>query len=194
VSKGELLINGQNINDIRIADWYRNIGILFQEYNRYDFLSAEENIAIGDISREDKKGIREAAKMADAHELINEFEFGYDQILSEKYEGGTRPSSGQWQKIAIARFFYRNAPVVIFDEPTAAIDAVAEYRIFNKIYEFFTGKTVIIISHRFSTVRNADRIIVFEKGKIAEQGSHDELMAMNGKYAEAFRLQAEGYS
>ena len=99
----------------------------------------------------------------------------------------------QWQKIAIARFFYRDAPLVIFDEPTAAIDAVSEQNIFDKIYKSFKNKTVIIISHRFSTVRNADRIIVFDKGKIVEHGSHEELMAIKGKYYKAFQIQAKGY-
>ena len=114
--------------------------------------------------------------------------------MGEKYKNGIRPSTGQWQKLAIARFFYRNAPLVIFDEPTASIDVVSEYNIFNKIYEFFENKTVIIISHRFSTVRNADRIIVLKDGQITEEGSHSELMKKNGQYAQAFLLQAEGYA
>jgi ATP-binding cassette subfamily B protein len=113
--------------------------------------------------------------------------------LSEKYKDGIRPSTGQWQKIAIARLFYRRASLVIFDEPTAAIDAVSEAKIFDRIYKYFKNKTVIIISHRFSTVRNADRIIVFDKGKIVEHGSHEELMAIKGKYYKAFKLQAKGY-
>lgn len=195
VSGGELLVNDVNINDLRIDSWYKNIGVLFQDFNTYPHLTATENVTIGDLSKKVKnREVKKYAKRADAHGFIKEFEEGYDQILSEKYKGGVRPSTGQWQKLAIARFFYRDAPLVIFDEPTAAIDAMSEKKIFDKIYKFFENKTVVIISHRFSTVRNADRIIVFEKGRIVEHGSHRELMEINGTYAKAFRLQAEGYN
>jgi ABC-type multidrug transport system fused ATPase/permease subunit len=191
---GIVEINGTSISEIKTEDWYKNIGVLFQDYNFYGQLSPRENIYLGDsLNAKDEERIVEASKNADAHNFIMEFPKQYDQILSERYEGGIRPSSGQQQKISIARFFYRNAPLVIFDEPTAAIDAVSEYNIFNKIYEFFKNKTVVIISHRFSTVRNADRIIVMEKGQIAEEGSHKELMKKGGIYAHAFKLQAEGY-
>ncbi len=195
VSGGSILINNQNLNDLEIDSWYKNVGILFQEYNFYDHLSPKENIYLGrpdEPLNEDR--IVESAINADADSFINEFPNKYDQIMDEKFEGGIRPSTGQKQKIAIARFFYRNAPLAIFDEPTAAIDAVSEYNIFNRIYSFFDNKTVIIISHRFSTVRNADRIIVMDHGQIVEEGSHNQLLAMNGVYANAFRLQAEGYS
>ncbi|NMB91626.1 ABC transporter ATP-binding protein [candidate division WWE3 bacterium] len=195
VTKGELLFNNVNINNINSAFLYQNIGTLFQEFNRYDYLSVKENICIGRPDNEiDEIAMRTAAQTADAMEFIQEFPNKFDQILSERYKGGIRPSTGQWQKIAIARFFYRNSPLVIFDEPTASIDAVSEYNIFSKIYDFFEGKTVIIISHRFSTVRNADRIVVLDEGQIVEEGSHEELMKLNGKYAEGFRLQAEGYT
>ena len=194
VTSGEILINGININDLSINDWYKNLGVLFQEYNFYAHLSVKENIITGKPKEEvDEKKVIEAAKNADAHDFIMEYKNKYDQIMTEKIEGGIRPSTGQTQKIAIARFFYRNAPLAIFDEPTAAIDAVSEYKIFNRIYDFFENKTVIIISHRFSTVRNADRIIVIEKGKIVEQGSHDELVKKNGVYSKSYKLQAEGY-
>ncbi len=194
VTSGEILINGININDLSINDWYKNLGVLFQEYNFYAHLSVKENIITGKPKEEvDEKKVIEAAKNADAHDFIMEYKNKYDQIMTEKIEGGIRPSTGQTQKIAIARFFYRNAPLAIYDEPTAAIDAVSEYKIFNRIYDFFENKTVIIISHRFSTVRNADRIIVIEKGKIVEQGSHDELVKKNGVYSKSYKLQAEGY-
>lgn len=195
VTKGNLVINNININNLNTESLYRNMSTLFQNFNKYPYLTVEQNICIGSPDEKpDKIRLRLAAQTADALEFIEEYPNKFDQILGEQYEGGIRPSTGQWQKIAIARFFYRNAPLVIFDEPTAAIDAVSEYKIFSKIYEFFEGKTVIIISHRYSTVRNADRIIVLEKGEIVEEGTHEHLMSLNGKYAEGFRLQAEGYT
>lgn len=194
-TKGQILINGIDINELAIDDWYKNLGILFQDYNFYSHLSVKENIHLGKpMAPIDGKGIIEAAKKADAHNFIMEYKDKYDQIMSEKIEGGIRPSSGQAQKIAIARFFYRNAPLAIFDEPTAAIDAISEYKIFNTIYNFFENKTVVIISHRFSTVRNADRIIVLDKGKIVEEGTHEQLLTKrNGIYRKSYKLQAEGY-
>ncbi len=194
-TSGEVLVNGMNVNDIKISTLYKNTGVLFQDYNNYPQLTVKENIYIGRSDEPiDEIAIRLAAQHADALNFIEEYPNKFDQILSEKYKGGIRPSTGQWQKLAIARFFYRNAPLVIFDEPTASIDAVSEYNIFNRIYEFFENKTVIIISHRFSTVRNADRIVVMDKGIIIEEGTHEYLMSINGKYAEAFILQAKGYS
>lgn len=195
VTKGEILINGTNINDLQIDDWYKNIGILFQEYNFYGYLTAKENIGIGrPLERINMKRVQEAAINADSHTFIKKYQKKYNQIMSELYEGGIRPSTGQKQKISIARFFYRNAPLVIFDEPTASIDAVSEYKIFNRIYNFFNNKTVIIISHRFSTVRNADKIFVMEHGEVIEEGTHNQLMKLDKTYAKAFKLQAKGYN
>jgi ATP-binding cassette, subfamily B, bacterial len=189
-----IFIDGVDLSKYTLKSWYKNIGVLFQDYNFYKALSVEENISIGRSSiKQDKERVVKAAKMADAHEFILEYKKGYQTLMDESFKGGIRPSIGQQQKIAIARFFYRDAPIVIFDEPTAAIDAVAEYKIFNKIYEFFKGKTVIIISHRFSTVRNADMIYVMDKGQIIEKGNHEKLLEIDGTYANAFRLQAEGY-
>lgn len=194
-TSGQILVNSINLNEVSQKSWFENLGALFQDFNGYSNMSALENIQIGDpYSEFDMNRIIEAAKKADAYDFIQEYKYGFDQILSEKFEGGIRPSHGQWQKIAIARFFYRNSPVLIFDEPTAAIDAVSEAKIFNRIYEFFDNKTVIIISHRFSTVRNADRIIVMHEGAISEQGTHEELMSRESRYRRAFNLQAEGYS
>ena len=193
-TSGEILINGHLLKDIQNSTWYENVGVLFQDYNTHSQLTVKENIIIGNpnIKFSSKKMV-EAAQNADALEFIQEYPYKFDQVLSQKFEKGIRPSTGQWQKIAIARFFYRNAPLVIFDEPTASIDAVSEYNIFNKIYGFFKDKTVIIISHRFSTVRNADRILVLDKGAIVEDGTHEKLMKIEGKYATSFRLQAKGY-
>ena len=193
--EGEILINGINLKDIKINDWYKNIGVLFQEYNFYGELTARENIYIGKSMKEIDEGkIIEAAKNADAHNFIKDYKYGYDTIMSERFDDGIRPSSGQRQKIAIARFFYRNAPVAIFDEPTSSIDAESEYRIFNRIYKFFENKTVVIISHRFSTVRNADRILVLHEGKIDEEGTHKELLKKEGRYFNSFSKQAKGYT
>lgn len=194
VSEGAILVEGHNINDIKIESWYKNLGVLFQDYNTYSPLTLKENIHLGNSHEKlDEERMIEAANKANVNSFLMNFKNGYDQVLSEKFKGGTRPSTGQWQKIAIARFFYRKSPVVIFDEPTAAIDAVSESEIFGQIYDFFKGKTVIIISHRFSTVRNADKIYVLDKGEIIESGSHDELMTRKGKYHHAFTIQAEGY-
>ncbi len=195
VTEGEILINGININKLNLVDWYKKLGVLFQDYNNYDFLSVKENIIVGDISKKESiPNIEKALKDSDALNFVNNYPNKLDNILSEKYDGGIRPSTGQWQKIAIARFFYRDSPVLILDEPTASIDAVSEASIFDNIYEFIKNKTVIIVSHRFSTVRKADRIIVIEQGKIVENGTHADLLALGQYYYKAFNLQAKGYS
>lgn len=195
VKSGEIFINDQNILSLNSDSLYQNMGVLFQDFNIYQTMSLRDNVIIGNSDdQNNEEAFVQALEKADALGFVNDFPQKYDQILGEKFTGGVRPSSGQWQKIAIARFFFRNAPLVIFDEPTAAIDAVSEYNIFNKIYKFFENKTVIIISHRFSTVRNADRIIVIEKGEIIEEGTHDNLIRQDGYYSKSFKLQAEGYS
>ena len=193
-TEGEVKLNDININDIKILSWYKNLAILFQDYTMYTHLTVKENIEVDSVDRvSNKESIMDSLKKASALSFVEKYKNGIDQILSERYKGGIRPSTGQWQKIAIARVFHRDSPVLILDEPTASIDAVAEAQIFDNIYKFAKNKTVIIISHRFSTVRNADRIIVLDKGKIVEEGSHDELLKNNGKYAHAFKLQAKGY-
>jgi ABC-type multidrug transport system fused ATPase/permease subunit len=193
-TKGDILINDIPIRDISLSSYYNLIGALFQEYNRYNALTIKDNIRIGDISKKDTtKKMHDAAKMADAHDFIQNLEKKYNQVLSKDFTNGTNLSTGQWQKLSLARMFYRDRPILILDEPTASIDAQAEYKIFKRIYKMFEKKTVIIISHRFSTVRNADTIYVLKDGKITESGSHDELIKKNGVYANAFKLQAEGY-
>lgn len=193
VTKGEILIDGNNIKDLKLDSWYKSIGVLFQDFNRYDY-SVKENIAIGNIDKRYEKDLMEkAARKSQAHEFINEYKKSYDTILSKQFEHGIDPSTGQWQKIALARAFFRDAPILILDEPTSAIDAEAEYKIFRQLDQFEKEKTVIMISHRFSTVRTVDQIHVIDKGKIVESGSHDTLMQEKGKYAKMFSLQAKGY-
>lgn len=171
------------------------MSLFFQDYQTYPQLTVKENIIVGDPAKKVVwSEVLQAAKNADCLDFIKQYKNGFDQVLSEQYKGGVRPSTGQWQKIVLARFFYRNSPLVVFDEPTSAIDAVSEAKIFDRIYQHFKNKTVIIVSHRFSTVRHADRIIVLSKGQIVEQGSHQELMKKKGQYAKAFALQAQGYS
>jgi len=194
VNRGTILLSEVNVNDLKIKNWYKKLGVLFQDYNAYGVLTVRENIEIDSTDKiVTEESLIKALKEANAISFVQKYKNKLNQILSERFSGGTRPSTGQWQKIAIARVFHRNAPILILDEPTASIDAVAESKIFDNIYEFSKGKTVIIISHRFSTVRNADRIIVLDKGKIIEQGSHEELLKLDGKYAKAFKLQAKGY-
>jgi ABC-type multidrug transport system fused ATPase/permease subunit len=194
VTNGSLTLNNININEISIDTWYKRLAILFQDYTMYTHLTVRENIEVDSSDRSSsKESVTEALKKSNAFSFVEKYKNGVDQILSERYKDGIRPSTGQWQKIAIARVFHRDSPVLILDEPTASIDAVAEAKIFDNIYKFAKNKTVIIISHRFSTVRNADRIIVLDNGKIVEQGSHEELLKNNGKYAKAFKLQAKGY-
>ncbi|HET7098787.1 MAG TPA: ABC transporter ATP-binding protein [Patescibacteria group bacterium] len=191
---GKISIDRIELNSVKKDSLYSKFGVLFQDFNTYGNLTVSENIQMGKISKDvDTNLIEKSLIKADAMGFVEKYPKKLDQILSERYKGGIRPSGGQWQKIAIARFFYRNAPILILDEPTASIDAVSEAEIFNNIYKFMTGKTVIIISHRFSTVRNADRILVLDKGRIIEEGSHEELLKLDGKYAHMYGLQAKGY-
>lgn len=193
-TKGEILIDGKPLKEVDLNFYHRAIGALFQEFEKFAELNVIQNIKIGNIaSGSGLKEVKEAAKMADSDTFINKLEKKYEQILDKSFSEGTKLSTGQWQKIALARMFYRNAPVLILDEPTASIDANAEYRIFKRIFETFKGKTLIIISHRFSTVRNAQKIYVIHEGEIVEEGSHDELIKKNGRYKKAFDLQAKGY-
>lgn len=190
---GKIRVDGFNLNEVKTLSWNNKLGTLFQDFNTYGALTVRDNVAIGGEKIDDDL-VWDALKKSGASGFVKKFPKKLDQVLSEVFKGGIRPSGGQWQKIAIARMFYRNAPILIMDEPTAAIDAISEAKIFNNIYKFMKGKSVIIISHRFSTVRNADRIIVLDKGRIIEQGTHDELIELRGKYFESFSLQAKGYS
>lgn len=190
-SSGKILINGIDLREIEIENWYQQLSYLSQEFNHYHNLNLRENVSIGNPKVSDDKKVLVALKKADA-DFINKYPEGLETLMSYRY-GGEEPSWGQSQKIAIARVFYRDSPVIILDEPTASIDAVSESKIFNGLYKTIKDKTLIIVSHRFSTVRNAKRIIVIDKGKIVEQGSHRDLLKLNGIYAKSFNLQAKGY-
>ncbi|MEN9328020.1 MAG: hypothetical protein RI947_828 [Candidatus Parcubacteria bacterium] len=193
VDSGEILINGVNIKEIDLEDWYVCIGVLFQDFNRYEY-SVSDNIHFGAIEKQkDSHKIIAAAKEAGADEIIGKLEDSYNQMLGRTFEKGVELSTGQWQKIALARAFFRNAPILVLDEPTAAIDAKAEAEIFEHVSRLSQDKTVFIISHRFSTVRQAHKIYVIDDGKIIESGNHAQLMERDGQYAALFRLQAKGY-
>jgi ATP-binding cassette subfamily B protein len=191
---GAVRWDGMDVRSFRPELFRQRVAIIFQDFVRYA-LSAEENIALARPNDEiDHAAIREAAKIADADSFLSVLPAGYQTPLSRRFAGGHELSGGQWQKVAIARAFYRRAPLVIIDEPTASLDARAEYELFSSLREVLRGRTALIISHRFSTVRTADRIYVLDHGRVAEHGSHDELMALGGQYAELFNLQASAYS
>ncbi|MBI3289837.1 ABC transporter ATP-binding protein [Candidatus Microgenomates bacterium] len=192
VTSGEILINGINIKKLDRREWYEYLGTLFQEFIHYE-LTVRDNITLGRRKEDNDRLVIEAAKKSGAHEFIQELPNKYDQILGRQFEGGIELSIGQWQKLAIARAFYEAAPVLILDEPTSAIDAEAEFEIFKNLNKFYKEKTLVFISHRFSTVRNADKIIVMRNGEITETGNHKELLENVGVYARMFRKQAKGY-
>ncbi len=191
-TSGKILINGTDLVDIKSDNWCQQLSYLAQEFNHYSNLTLRENVAIGNPKKIDDSRILKSLSQADAG-FIKKYPKKLDTPMSQRY-GGEEPSWGQAQKIAIARIFYRNSPIIILDEPTASIDAVSEYKIFNRLYDEIKNKTLLIVSHRFSTVRNAQRIIVIDKGKIVEQGSHENLLKLKGLYAHSFNLQAKGYN
>ena len=192
-TEGKILINGVDLKKYNLDYWYRHLSLLNQEFNVYPELSLRENVSVGRPQIQSDQRVWKSLKKAESTEFIKKYDNGLDTMMSQRY-GGEEPSMGQWQKIAIARSFYRNTPVMILDEPTASIDAIAESKIFSRIFKEVKHKTLIIISHRFSTVRNAQRIIVIDNGKIIEQGSHEELVKKKGLYSHSFNLQAKGYN
>jgi ATP-binding cassette subfamily B protein len=190
---GRILVDGHDLQGIAIETWYRQLATLFQDFNHYP-LSIAENIEIGRSDEKvDRKLLEKAGKFGSVDEMVKGYKHGWDTVLDSSFEKGVEPSGGQWQRVALARAFYRDANMIILDEPTSAIDAKAEYDIFNNIFDHYQHKTALIVSHRFSTVRRANRIIVLEHGKIMEQGSHLALMKNKGLYYELFTKQAEGY-
>jgi ATP-binding cassette subfamily B protein len=192
--RGRILVNGHDATRIDPEDLRRSVGVVFQDFTRY-CLAAYDNVAFGSHERyTDRHGVTVAARRAGIHDVIEALPAGYDTQLGPAFAGGVDLSIGQWQKLALARLFFRDAPFVVLDEPTAALDAMAEHDLFARIRELFDRRSVLLISHRFSTVREADRIYVMEDGAITESGSHAELMQLEGAYAGMFDLQASAYA
>ncbi len=191
--EGRILLDGVDLRDYDLDDLRANVGVIFQDFVRYHF-NAADNIAVGRIDqREDQLRIEQAAQRSLADAVIAKLPRGYEQMLGKRFGSGVDLSGGEWQKLAIARAYMRNAQVMILDEPTAALDARSEFEVFQRFKELSAGKTTVLISHRFSTVRMADRILVLRDGGIVESGNHEQLLAADGLYAELFNLQAEGY-
>jgi len=190
---GQILLDGVDLREYDLDDYASNIAVIFQDFMRYD-MTAWENIAVGQIhARENLEQVELAAKKSLAEGVIQKLPLGYDQMLGRRFETGVDLSGGEWQKVALARAYLRDAQILVLDEPTAALDARSEHEVFERFAELTKGKMALLISHRFSTVKMADRIIVLEKGVIAEQGRHEQLMAHGGRYAEMFELQASSY-
>jgi ABC-type cobalamin/Fe3+-siderophores transport system ATPase subunit len=191
-TEGQVLLDGVDLKEYRLEDLYREIGVIFQDFMRYE-MTARENIAVGRIEEINDQALLEDAAHKSLADAVIAKVGGYDQMLGRRFETGVDLSGGEWQKVALARAYLRDAQLLVLDEPTAALDARSEFEVFQRFAELTTGKMALFISHRFSTVRMADRIVVLEKGKIAEEGSHDQLARLGGRYKEMFELQAASY-
>ncbi|WP_345220690.1 ABC transporter ATP-binding protein [Hymenobacter koreensis] len=192
-TEGRILLDGHDLREYDPAELRQEIGVIFQDFVRFQ-LPAGQNIAVGRIDqRQNQTRIEGAASRSLADSVIEKLPAGYDQMIGRRFAGGVDLSGGEWQKIALGRAYMRDAQLLILDEPTAALDARAEHEVFKRFAELTRGKTAVLISHRFSTVRMADRILVIEHGQLQELGSHDDLLARGGRYAELFQLQAAGY-
>jgi ATP-binding cassette subfamily B protein len=192
-TKGKILINGVDLKEYDLEQWRSMLAVLFQDYTTYNFL-AKEAIAVGRSDAvSDIVAVQKAAHASEADSFIQRWPQKYNQQIGREFEGGIDPSKGQAQSLALARSLFRNAPVLILDEPTASIDAQAEAQIFEKLAQDTAQRTLLLISHRFSTVRKADTICIINNGTLEEKGSHEELLARGGTYAKLFALQAEGY-
>ncbi len=192
-TEGRILLDGYDLRDYDLAELRMQVGVIFQDYLRYQ-MTVSQNIAVGNIAeKENRTLIINSAKQSLADSLVQKLPDKYDQALGKRFNQGVELSGGEWQKIALARAYMKDAQLLILDEPTSALDARAEFEVFQRFSELTKGKTAVLISHRFSTVRMADRILVLEKGHLLEEGSHEELLQKNGRYAELFYLQAKGY-
>jgi len=192
-TEGQILLDGVDLRDYDLEDLHREIGVIFQDFMRYE-MTARENIAIGRIGEiNNLELLKGAAQKSMADLTIGRLPEGYDQMLGRRFEQGVDLSGGEWQKVALARAYLRDAQLLILDEPTAALDARSEFEVFHRFAELTAGKMALFISHRFSTVRSADRILVLENGRIAEEGTHDQLARLGGRYAEMFEMQASSY-
>ncbi|MFN7992105.1 MAG: ABC transporter ATP-binding protein [Bryobacteraceae bacterium] len=190
---GQILLDGRDLREYDVEDLRKEIGVIFQDYMRYELL-AKENIGFGKIEDlADRDRIEMAAQKSLAFQVIGKLPHGYEQMIGRRFEGGVDLSGGEWQKFALARAYMRDAQLLILDEPTSTLDARSEYEVFRRFAELTRGRMAVLISHRFSTVRMADRILVLENGQIREQGTHEQLVALGGRYAELFELQAAGY-
>ena len=192
-TEGQILLDGVDLREYDLEDFHREIGVIFQDFMRYE-MTARENIAIGRIEEIDNlELLKSAAEKSMADDTIGRLSGGYDQMLGRRFDRGVDLSGGEWQKVALARAYLRDAQLLILDEPTAALDARSEFEVFHRFAELTAGKMALFISHRFSTVRSADRILVLENGRIAEEGTHDQLASLGGRYAEMFEMQASSY-
>ena len=192
-TEGQILLDGVDLRDYKLEDLHHEIGVIFQDFMRYE-MTARENIAVGRVEREHSEDeIKQAAEKSLAASVIAKLEHGYNQVLGRRFETGVELSGGEWQRVALARAYLRDAQLLILDEPTAALDAKSELEVFERFAELTTDKMALLISHRFSTVRMADRIVVLAGGQLVEQGNHKQLMALGGRYAEMFEMQAASY-
>jgi ATP-binding cassette subfamily B protein len=189
---GRILLDGTDLREYDIEDLHRQIGVIFQDFVRYE-MTARANIATGRLDAAEEHAVRLAARKSLADQVVNRLPSGYDQLLGRRFEGGVDLSGGEWQKVALARAYLRDAQILILDEPTASLDARSEYEVFQRFAELTRSRMALLISHRFSTVRMADRIVVLEDGRIAEEGSHQQLVALGGRYSGMFELQASSY-
>ena len=192
-SEGRISLDGRDLREYDVESLRRHVGVIFQDFFRYDF-TLRENIAVGDIEKlDDSPAIHTAAERSLADTVAARLKGGFDQLLGRRFEGGVDLSGGEWQKVALARAYLRDSELLILDEPTAALDARAEYEVFQRFAELTVGRMAVLISHRFSTVRMADRILVLKDGQLLQEGTHEKLLAIGGLYSELFQLQAKGY-